>query len=62
MNYNKFFDHTCLKADATLDDIQKLCSEAKQYDFMRETIDTSPLKAIRLILWTNCLGPRRKKD
>jgi deoxyribose-phosphate aldolase len=34
MNLNKFFDHTCLKADATLDDITKLCQEAKQYDFM----------------------------
>ncbi|MCH3910193.1 MAG: deoxyribose-phosphate aldolase [Bacilli bacterium] len=34
MKYNKFFDHTCLKADATLDDITKLCQEAKEYDFM----------------------------
>lgn len=34
MKYNKFFDHTCLKADATLEDITKLCAEAKQYDFM----------------------------
>jgi len=39
MNYNKFFDHTCLKADATLDDIQKLCAEAKKYDFMTVCIN-----------------------
>jgi deoxyribose-phosphate aldolase len=39
MNYNKFFDHTCLKADATLDDIKKLCAEAKQYDFMSVCIN-----------------------
>jgi deoxyribose-phosphate aldolase len=39
MNYNKFFDHTCLKADATLEDIQKLCAEAKQYDFMSVCIN-----------------------
>lgn len=34
MNYNKYFDHTLLKADASLADIQKLCEEAKKYDFM----------------------------
>lgn len=30
---NKYFDHTCLKADATYGDIRKLCAEAKEYDF-----------------------------
>src|SRR5574344_216439 len=39
MNYNKFFDPTCLKAAATLGDIQKLCAEAKQYDFMSVCIN-----------------------
>lgn len=34
MEYNKLFDHTLLAADATKDDIRKLCLEAKQYDFM----------------------------
>jgi deoxyribose-phosphate aldolase len=34
MQYNKFFDHTNLKPDATIADIAKLCAEAKQYDFM----------------------------
>lgn len=30
---NKLIDHTLLKADATLDQIETLCKEAKQYDF-----------------------------
>lgn len=34
MEYNKYFDHTLLKPDATIDGITKLCQEAKQYDFM----------------------------
>lgn len=33
MNYNKFIDHTNLKQDAKKADIQKLCDEAKEYDF-----------------------------
>ena len=32
MNYNKFIDHTALKADTTQATITKLCEEAKQYD------------------------------
>lgn len=34
MKYNQYFDHTNLNAFATLEDIKKLCQEAKQYDFM----------------------------
>jgi len=34
MQFNKFFDHTLLKADATIAEITKLCAEAKEYDFM----------------------------
>ena len=33
MRFNKYFDHTNLKPDATKDDIRRLCEEAKQYDF-----------------------------
>lgn len=33
MNYNKFIDHTALKADTKKETITKLCEEAKQYDF-----------------------------
>ena len=34
MQFNKYFDHTLLKADAKISEITKLCAEAKQYDFM----------------------------
>ena len=30
---NKYFDHTLLKADATTEQIDLLCSEALKYDF-----------------------------
>jgi len=32
-NINKLIDHTLLKADATQEQIETLCKEAKQYDF-----------------------------
>lgn len=34
MNYNKFIDHTILKPDASLEDIKRICKEAKEYNFM----------------------------
>jgi len=34
MQFNKYFDHTLLKADAKIAEITQLCAEAKQYDFM----------------------------
>ena len=34
MKLNKYIDHTILKADATPEQIVKLCEEAKQYNFM----------------------------
>lgn len=33
MELNRYFDHTLLKPDATSAGIEKLCSEAKQYQF-----------------------------
>lgn len=32
-NIVSYIDHTCVKADATIEDIKKLCSEAKKYKF-----------------------------
>ncbi|MCX8014422.1 MAG: 2-deoxyribose-5-phosphate aldolase, partial [candidate division WOR-3 bacterium] len=32
-NLNKYIDHTLLKPEASAKDIEKLCSEAKQYGF-----------------------------
>ena len=34
MKFNKLFDHTLLKQEATSQEIVKLCGEAKEYDFM----------------------------
>lgn len=34
MEFSKYFDHTNLKADASLKDIEKLCEEAKTFNFM----------------------------
>ncbi len=34
MRFSKYFDHTNLKADATLADITRLCYEAMRYQFM----------------------------
>ncbi len=33
MKLNKYIDHTLLKADATTEQIKKLCAEARRYDF-----------------------------
>lgn len=40
MNYNKLIDHTVLLADTTQDKIEKLCQEAKQYDFASVCVNT----------------------
>ncbi|WP_298317354.1 deoxyribose-phosphate aldolase [uncultured Aquimarina sp.] len=33
MDLNRYIDHTILKATATVEDIKKLCTEAKKYNF-----------------------------
>ena len=47
MKYNKLIDHTLLKQDATLEQIVKLCEEAKQFDFMSVCVNPAyvPLAA-----------------
>ena len=40
MNLNKYIDHTLLKAEATQEQITKLCNEAKQYDFASVCVNT----------------------
>ncbi len=40
MKINKYIDHTLLKADATKEQITKLCNEAKQYDFASVCVNT----------------------
>ncbi len=40
MKLNKYIDHTLLKADATKEQITKLCNEAKQHDFASVCVNT----------------------
>lgn len=39
MKINKYIDHTLLKQDATIEQIETLCLEAKEYDFMSVCIN-----------------------
>ncbi|WP_029608863.1 deoxyribose-phosphate aldolase [Mycoplasma simbae] len=41
MNYNKMIDHTYLKADATVKEIDKLIAEAIKYDFKTICVNSS---------------------
>lgn len=40
MQISKFIDHTLLKADATGDQIEKLCNEARQYQFFSVCVNS----------------------
>ena len=40
MNLAKYIDHTLLKATATVEDIKKLCSEAKEYGFFSVCVNS----------------------
>lgn len=44
---NKYFDHTILKADATLSQVEKLCKEALEYDFYSVCVNSCYVKACR---------------
>lgn len=46
-NIAKFIDHTNLRADATEEDIKKLCQEAKQYGFRSVCVHSSLVKAAK---------------
>ncbi len=37
---NKYIDHTALKADTTLSQIEKLCGEAREYDFFSVCVNS----------------------
>ena len=41
MELNKYIDHTVLKATATIEDIKKLCDEAKKYKFFSVCVNSS---------------------
>lgn len=44
MKYNKFIDHTLLKADATCAQVKKLCEEAVEHNFMSVCINPGFVK------------------
>lgn len=44
MKYNKYIDHTALKSDTTLKDIQNLCDEAKEYQFASVCVNPTWVK------------------
>lgn len=50
MKYNKFIDHTLLKADATSEQITKLCQEAIEHDFMSVCINPGFVKQANYLL------------
>ena len=46
MDFEKYFDHTNLKPDATPEDIIKLCDEAKKYDFASVCVNSVYAKLV----------------
>ena len=50
MKYNKFIDNTILKADATIEDIKRLCEESKIYAFKSVCINPCFIKAAKEFL------------
>lgn len=50
MKINKYIDHTALKADTTGQQIEKLCSEAKEHDFFSVCVNSYYVKrAVQLL-------------
>lgn len=50
MEFNKYIDHTCLKANALDKDIVKLCEEAKQYKFKSVCVNPGFVKKAHELL------------
>lgn len=44
MNINKYIDHTALKADTTAKQIEKLCAEAREFDFFSVCVNSYYVK------------------
>lgn len=54
MKFNKYIDHTALKADTNLKQIEKLCAEAKEYDFFSVCVNSYYVrKAVALLAGSN---------
>lgn len=41
MKLEKYFDHTILKADATTEEVEKICDEAVEYDFASVCVNSA---------------------
>ena len=52
MELNRYFDHTLLKAEATSDQVLKLCDEALEYHFASVCVNPCP---------PGCRQARRKR-
>lgn len=50
MNFNKYIDHTALKADTDLKQIEKLCAEAKEFDFFSVCVNSYYVKKAAALL------------
>lgn len=50
MEFSKYFDHTILKADATPDDVDRICREAIQYQFASVCVNSAYTKQASCIL------------
>ena len=50
MEYNKYIDHTLLKANATDEGIKKLCEEAKTYDFASVCVNPGYVRMCKELL------------
>jgi deoxyribose-phosphate aldolase len=46
MNIAKYIDHTILKPEATVEDVKKLCKEAKEYNFASVCVNTCYAKLV----------------
>ena len=50
MLYNKYIDHTLLKPEATQAQIEVLCNEAREYDFMSVCVNPSQIELCKKLL------------
>lgn len=50
MEFNKYFDHTILKADASEEDVNQICKEAVQYNFASVCVNSGRTKQVSNLL------------
>lgn len=50
MNFNKYFDHTILKPDATKTEVEKICAEAVEYGFASVCVNEYHTQTVKKLL------------